>query len=581
MAQIRVNINGKEVNTHKGYSILQAAKDNGIEIPTLCHDDNLKHFGSCGMCVVEIENNPRLIRSCSTEIQDGMIIKTESNRIIESRKTTLELMLSNHQGDCKAPCMLGCPSNVDVQGYVGLTANKAYDEALQLIKEDLPLPASIGRVCPHPCQTGCRRGIVDDSISIAWIKRYVADMDLAKDVSYMPEIGEATNRRIAVIGGGPGGLSAAYFLRRLGHDVVIYEAMPEFGGMLKYGIPLYRLPKDVLLQEVKLIEKMGVKMITNTRVGQDISLEHIRSEFDAVYVSIGAWKSSYITCKGSDNKGIIGGIEFLNKFAINEPIRTGNKIAVIGGGNTAMDACRTAIRLGAKEVYAIYRRTKADMPAVDVEIEEAEEEGVVFKFLSNPVEFISDENGKVTHMKLEKMRQTEMDASGRRGVEPTGEFEVLEVDSVIMSVGQKINADGFESIAKNKRGNIQIQAGSFATNLPGVFAGGDAIGTGAGIAIEAIADGKNAAQSIDQFLKGVISVAQPLYTVKKEGLTKEDFPHVDIQEKSYMGHEAPELRVHNFEAWLCRGFFSTWSNVSNFWDPEYRGHADHVTTPFF
>jgi len=547
MAQIRVNINGVEINAHSGHTILEIANSNGVTIPTLCHDDNLKHFGSCGMCVVEIENSPRLIRSCSTQIQDGMVIRTETDRILESRKTTLELMLSDHKGDCKAPCMLGCPSNVDVQGYVGLTANKEYDEALKLIKEDLPFPASIGRVCPHPCQTACRRGIVDDSISIAWIKRYVADMDLDKEESYMPSIKASTGKRIAVIGGGPGGLSAAYFLRRAGHDVAVYEAMPEFGGMLKYGIPLYRLPKDVLGKEVKLIENMGVKLIPNTRIGRDITLDHVRAQFDAVYISIGAWKSAYINCKGSDNEGIIGGIEFLNKFAINEPIRTGNRIAVIGGGNTAMDACRTAIRLGAKEVYAIYRRTKADMPAVDIEIEEAEEEGVVFKFLSNPTEFISDENGKVTHMRLQKMKQGEADASGRRGVVPTGEEEILEIDSVIMSVGQRLAPEGFEDIALNERGNIAIEKGTYMTNLDGVFAGGDAVETGAGIAIEAIADGKNATQVINQYLRGDVFTHKPLYTVKRENLTMADFKDIVPVAKSYMGHEHPEIRMHNFE----------------------------------
>lgn len=229
MAKIRVNIDGKEINAYSGHTILEIAKQNNVDIPTLCHNDKLKNYGSCGMCIVEIENNPRLIRACSTQIQDGMIIKTSTQRVRESRKTTLELMLSDHSGDCKAPCMLGCPSNVDVQGYVGLTANKEYAEALKLIKEDLPLPASVGRVCPHPCQTACRRQVVDDALSIAWIKRFVADIDLKLDQPYLPDIQSLTEKRIAVIGGGPGGLSAAYFLRRAGHDVAIYEAMPELG----------------------------------------------------------------------------------------------------------------------------------------------------------------------------------------------------------------------------------------------------------------------------------------------------------------------------------------------------------------
>ncbi len=553
MPKIRVNIDGKEINTYSGHTILEVAKQHQIDIPTLCHNDKLKNYGSCGMCVVEIENNPRLIRACSTEIQDGMIIKTSTPKVKESRKTTLELMLSDHSGDCKAPCMLGCPSNVDVQGYVGLTANKEYTEALKLIKENLPLPASIGRVCPHPCQTDCRRGLVDDAISIAWIKRYVADMDLNNDAPYIPQIKEHTGKRIAVIGGGPGGLSAAYFLRREGHDVSIYEAMPELGGMLKYGIPLYRLPKDVLKKEINVIQTMGVKIIPNTRVGQDITLDYIRKEYDAVYISIGAWKSSYLKCPGSDNERIIGGIEFLNKFAINEPIRTGNRIAVIGGGNTAMDACRTSIRLGAKEVYAIYRRTKDDMPAVDVEIEEAEEEGVTFKFLSNPTEFVADAEGNVTHIRLQKMIQGEPDASGRRQVIPTDEEELLPVDSVIMSIGQRLSSDGFEDIELNERGNIKIDPASYTTNLEGVFAGGDAVQNGAGIAIEAIADGKHAAKSIAHYLRGSVYKKHPRYTVKREHMTKEDFSSIATIGTASMSHEKPNIRKHNFEE-VVHGF---------------------------
>lgn len=553
MAKIRVNIDGKELNAYSGHTILEIAKQNDIDIPTLCHNEKLKNYGSCGMCVVEVENNPKLVRACSTQIQDGMVVKTRTPRVLESRKTTLELMLSDHAGDCKAPCMLGCPSNVDVQGYVGLTANKEYGEALKLIKEDLPFPASVGRVCPHPCQTACRRGVVDDAISIAWIKRYVADMDLELDQSYLPEIKAATGKKIAVIGGGPGGLSAAYFLRREGHDVTVYEAMPEFGGMLKYGIPLYRLPKDILKGEVEVVREMGVNLIPNTKVGTDITLSHIRKEFDAVYVSIGAWKSSYLKCPGSDNERIIGGIEFLNKFAINDPIRTGNRIAVIGGGNTAMDACRTAIRLGAKEVYAIYRRTKDDMPAVDVEIEEAEEEGVTFKFLSNPTEFIAGPDGNVTHIRLEKMKQGEPDASGRRKVIPTGEEEILEIDSVIMSIGQKLAPEGFEDITLNDWGNIDIDLETFKTNLEGVFAGGDAAYNGATIAIEAISDGKHAARGICEYLQGGEYKKKDVFTVKRENMTKENFPLVDATGALHMGHVSPELRKKNFEE-VVHGF---------------------------
>lgn len=548
MSQIRVNINGKEIVTYKGHTILEVARQHNIDIPTLCQNDKLKNYGSCGICVVEVEGNPRLIRSCSTDISDGMIINTNTNRVKESRKTTLELLLSNHEGDCKAPCSMGCPAHVDVQGYVGLIANEEYDEALKLIKEELPLPASIGRVCPHPCQTACRRGIVDDSINIAWLKRYVADMDLEKEESYIPEIAPSTGKKIAIIGGGPAGLTSAFYLRKMGHDVVVYEAMPEFGGMLKYGIPLYRLPKEVLLGEVKLVEKMGVKLIPNIKIGRDMSLNHIRQNFDACFVAIGAWKSAELRCEGALHDGVFGGIDFLNKFAINDPIKVGERVAVIGGGNTAMDAARTAIRLGAKEVYAIYRRTKVDMPAEDVEVHEAEEEGVTFKFLRNPVEVLSNSSGRVSQVRLEVMEQTEADASGRIGVRPVeGEFETLEVDSVIVSIGQRLNNVGLEEISLNERGNIDADASYYTTNLEGVFAGGDCTNKGADIAIQAIADAKNAAFVIDTYLKGEMVPHKEKYIVERKGLTREDFPMVGIENAAFMGHEGSEIRKTNFE----------------------------------
>lgn len=548
MSIIRVNIDGREIQTYRGHTILEAATQAGVDIPTLCHDEKIQNYGSCGICVVEVEGNPKLVRSCSTEIMDGMVIRTMSDRIRESRKTTLELLLSDHTGDCKAPCTHGCPGHVDVQGYVGLIANKQYQEALKLIKKELPLPASIGRVCPHPCQTACRRGLVDESITIAWLKYFVADLDLKSGNPYMPPMLPETGKKVAIIGGGPSGLSAAYYLRTQGHAVTIYEAMPEFGGMLKYGIPLYRLPKDILLSEVEVIKNMGVELKPNIRVGTDVSLEYLREKFDAVYVGIGAWTSMGLDCPGQDLDGVIGGIQFLTKFAVNEPIKTGERIAVIGGGNTAMDAARTAIRLGAKEVYTIYRRTQEDMPAVDVEIEEAMEEGVVFKFLLSPIEIIGDEHGRVKQIRLQKMQVVGGGADGRKKVVPIeGEEEILSVDSVIMSVGQRLKGEGFEELVLNKHGYIVADPETFMTNLTGVFAGGDATNKGADIAIAAIAEGKWAARVMNTYLHGDMKPHKEPFFVKREDLTSESFPEVVRELRPYMAHEHPELRKHNFE----------------------------------
>lgn len=553
MPQIRVNINGRELLAHKGQTIKEAAAENGIDIPTLCHDEKIKNYGSCGICVVEVEGNPKLIRSCSTQIEEGMIIKTNTERVRESRKTTLELFLSDHTGDCKAPCTLGCPDKVDIQGYVGLIANRQYEQALRLIKEDLPLPASIGRVCPHPCQTACRRGLIDDSISIAWLKQYVADLDLSKETPYMPYIKEDSGKRVAIVGGGPSGLTAAYFSRRFGHHTDVYEAMPEFGGMLHYGIPMYRLPKDVLAKEVDIIRRMGANLYPNMKIGRDITLSYLRENYDAVYIAVGAWESSKMNVPGEELGGVYGGIDFLNRFVTNRPLQVGRRVAVIGGGNTAMDAARTSVRLGAEEVYVLYRRTKADMPAEEIEIVEAEEEGVVFKFLLSPMEVVAGEDGRVSSIRMQKMKAIP-DPKGRTKIEPIeGETEEIAVDSVVVAIGQSTNLEGLEELTADRKGLITTMPATFQTNLEGVFAGGDVIDNGNKIAIQAIADGKNAAKVIDSYLCGEIRPIVVPYYVTRKDLTREDFPEIEVHHRAHMGHLSPEERKHSF-AEVVHGF---------------------------
>jgi formate dehydrogenase major subunit len=547
MQRIRVNINGKEIIGQRGQTILEVSKACGVNIPTLCHDERVHTYGACGLCVVEVEGMPRLLRACATEASEGMVISTDTKRVKDSRKIALELLLTDHVGDCRPPCVLACPGNTDCQGYVGLIANGQYKEALELIKEQLPLPASIGRICPHPCEDACRRQLVEEPISIAWLKRFVADIDLKDEDAFVPEIAPSTGKRVAIIGGGPGGLTAAYYLAKEGHKIAIYEAMPELGGMLRYGIPQYRLPKEVLNKEIAIIEKMGVKMLTGIRVGKDVDLSYIREHFDAVYVSIGAWKSTKLNCPGEDLEGVIGGIDFLTKFAVNEPIKTGDRIAVVGGGNTAMDACRTAIRLGAKEVYALYRRTKEEMPAEKVEIKEAEEEGITFKFLVSPIEIIG-QDGKVSKIRLQKMKQGEPDKSGRRQPVPIeGEEEIIEVDSVISSIGQMLDGAGFDDIEKTKGGTIYADEHTFLTNLPGVFAGGDATNKGAAIAIEAIGEAKKAAEIICRYLEGeIIPYKRPFY-VERHDLGVEDFVEHPKVYRPTMPHLSSEVRKRSFE----------------------------------
>ncbi|MBQ6153771.1 MAG: FAD-dependent oxidoreductase [Ruminococcus sp.] len=499
---INLTINGKQIQAPEGSTILEAARANGIDIPTLCYDKAVEIYGACGLCVVEAEGIPKLLRSCSAKVMEGMVVNTESDRVVRSRKIAMELLMSAHDGDCVAPCQLNCPAHTDCQGYVGLIANGEYDSALQLIKTKIPLPASIGRVCPHPCEKACRRKNVEEPINIAQLKAFAANIDLNKSESYTPELQESTGKKVAVIGGGPAGLTAAYYLSIMGHSVTVYDMMEKMGGMLRYGIPQYRLPKEVLDKEIALIEKTGVKLVNNVKLGKDFTIESLKAENDAVIVAVGAWKSSSMRTPGEELDGVYGGIDFLRSVIKGNPYEIGEKVAVCGGGNTAMDACRTAVRLGAKEVYIVYRRTRNEMPADALEIEEAEEEGVIYKFLTNPLSF-NGEDGKVKSITLQIMELGEPDASGRRRPVPVeGKTEEIAVDSVILAIGQKLVQGDVSELKLNDRGNIEADPDFFTTSIEGVFAIGDATNRGASIAIEAIGEADRCAKAVDAYLNG-------------------------------------------------------------------------------
>lgn len=547
MDKYRLNINGKEVTGLPGQTILEVARENDIFIPTLCYDERTKIYGSCGICMCEVEGNPKLCKACATVIAPGMVVNTNTERVIESRKTNLELLLSNHTGDCRPPCVLACPAQTDCQGYVGLIANGEYEAANVLIKDKIPLPASLGRVCPHPCETECRRGLIDEPISIQQLKRFAADEDLLLgDERFLPEIDEETGKRVAIIGGGPMGLSAAYFLRQMGHQVTVFESMPKAGGMLRYGIPEYRLPKAVLDDEILTIEMMGVEIITDTKIGTDIPFETVRDDFDAVLLGIGAWISTGVGCPGEDAEGVIGGIDFLRKVVRNEEIQLGKKVAIVGGGNTAMDACRTAVRLGAEEVYNIYRRTKDEMPADMIEIEEAEEEGVIFKNLTNPLEIIKDENGHVKEVVLQCMELGEADESGRRRPVPIeGKTETIELDTVILAIGQAVDASIFDC-DKTRKGAIAYDKETFMTSIPGVFAGGDCGNDKISIAVEAIADARKASEVIDAYLCGETIRYKKPYFVTRDDITEKTFEDRERQCRPELPQLSAEERKDNF-----------------------------------
>ncbi len=517
MSFVKIVIDGKEYLADTEKTLLDNILDSGTNIPHLCHNKDLESYGGCGLCLVMVEGVRRPLRACSTTVSEGMSVVTSTPEIEKSRKNTLSLIMSDHSGDCKAPCFMACPTHQDIQGYVGLIANGREKEALELIKKDNPLPASIGRVCPHPCEEKCRRKYVEGAVSICALKRFAADSDM----DYVPVCEKPNGKKIAVVGAGPAGLSCAYFLALKGYKVSVFEAQEKAGGMLRYGIPAYRLPKDVLDKEIESVEKMGVEFFYSQKLGRDYTINSLKVQYDAVFVGIGAWKAWNLGCAGDDAKGVVGGIDVLYRVANGEKVDLGKNVCVVGGGNTAIDAVRTAVRLGSENVTLVYRRTEKEMPAEVSEIADAKAEGVNFKFLAAPVEVVS-ENGKVVALKVQNMKLGEPDASGRRSPVPIeNSVDIIPCDTIISAIGQKVVAEDTDSVELTKKSTISVDEHTYMTSIEGVFAAGDVVNKGPDIAIRAIAGGKYAAISIDCYIRGEQVPAElPPYAVNKSFDTK-------------------------------------------------------------
>ena len=512
MSKVNIFINGKEYSADTQKSLLDNILESGVYLPHLCHNKELESYGGCGLCLVEVEGIRKPLRACSTTVNEGMKVTTSTPDLEKSRKVALSLIMSDHSGDCKAPCYMACPTHQDIQGYVGLIANGKEREALELIKQDNPLPASIGRVCPHPCEEKCRRKHLEGAVSICALKRFAAD----SYEDYIPECEAFNGKTVAVVGAGPAGLSCAYFLAVKGYKVKVFEAQSHGGGMLRYGIPAYRLPKNILDKEIENIEKMGVEFLYSKKLGVDFTVYSLKNEYDAVFLATGAWRSSTLGCSGDDLEGVVGGIDMLFSVANGENVDLGKKVCVVGGGNTAIDAVRTAVRLGAEKVTLIYRRTENEMPAEPDEIRDAKAEGVEFKFLASPLEVIG-ENGKVTGIKVQNMQLGEPDSSGRRSpVAIDGSTEILECDTVISAIGQRVVAEDLDSVELTRKSTISVDEKTYMTSVSGVFAAGDVINKGPDIAVRAIAGGKYAARSIDCYLNGIeVPSELPDYSVNK------------------------------------------------------------------
>ena len=491
------------------------------------------------------EVNRNLCTGCGTCEQicpKGIIRLTSESRRIQHIYT---------EDECTSPCQRACPAGIDIPEYIRQINAGNYLEAVRVIKEKNPLPLTCGRVCPHPCEDMCRLLKAGDPVNINHLKRFVADIEMDSDERITPYKAAETGKRVAIVGGGPAGLTCAYYLARLGHAPTIFEAMPRLGGMLRYGIPEYRLPKATLDWEIEEIVNMGVEVKTGLTMGKDFTLKTLKDNgFDAVFLGTGAWDSRGLGVEGEELKGVLPGTHFLIDRGLEKDTPVGDKVAIIGGGNTALDAARTCWRLGAREVTIIYRRSRKEMPANDIEIEEAGREGVLFHYLAAPTKLMGDK-GKLTHLEYLEMELGEPDESGRRRPVPKkGTEKVIAVDNVINAIGQFpvtsfLKDDGVNITRWN---TIEVvNELSCETNIEGVFAGGDAV-TGTSIAVEAIGAGRRAARSIHCCLSGE-RISIPEKAINKDSLLPDvdELKPVPISERVKMSELEVDERRESFD----------------------------------
>ena len=453
---------------------------------------------ACGQCVENCQTNAlKLGQKCSTvdpKISDAYHSDKEIPWDSKSYNVNYRTNRTDVMPSGTAPCKAACPAHIPVQGYLKLAGEGRYTEALELIKKENPFPAVCGRICNKPCEAACSRASIDDAVAIDDVKKFIAEKDLDAKTRFVPkllnQIGRKYEEKIAVIGAGPAGLSCAYYLAVKGYPVTVYEKEKELGGMLTLGIPSFRLEKDVIKAEIKVLKDLGVKFKTGVEVGKDITLDKLRKDgFKAIYLAVGASKGAKVGCPGDDLDGVFTGIDFLREVNLGNKPAIGKAVAVIGGGNVAIDVARAAVRLGAKTTI-VYRRDRDAMPAADDEIEEAIEEGVKFKFLAAPAEITGE--GKAAELKVEIMELKDGKPVG------TGEFETMKVSAVISAIGQKIDLEGIEGINTGAKGTVLVDEYG-RTNVEDVFAGGDLV-TGPKFAIDAIAAGKEASISIHRYV---------------------------------------------------------------------------------
>ncbi len=620
MGTIKLNIDDQEIEIQEGRSVLEAALDSGIYIPHLCHHADLLPIGACRLCVVEIEGIKGLQTSCTTPAVEGMIVKTKTERIDNSRRLAMELLLAGHPPDCETcvkylncelqslkqyivgdhlkirtrlklftvnmdnpifihdpnkcvlcgrcvracnelrgvgvlfykkreketyigtaydiplvdsgcrfcgacaevcptgaimdkeefakgksrkeavvPCRYTCPAEIDVPRYLRFIREKNYSAAVAVIREKVPFPKILGYVCDHPCEDACRRGEINQPISIRNLKRYAAEHDNKRLWEKTLQDKESTGKNIAIIGSGPAGLSAAYYLSKQGHAVTVFEAMPLSGGMMRYGIPEYRLPREILDEEIANIENRGVEIKTNARIESINKL--FEDGYSAVLVGIGTQKGQRLSIPGAESQGVLIGLDFLKDVNAGKKVDIGKKVVVLGGGNVAFDCARVARRIGAQEVLIACLECREDIPAACDEIEQGEEEDIYVNPSKTATRILNDK-GKIKGVEFLDVESFSFDENMNPEIEIIKDsYHIIEADTVIIAVGQYPDIPDRFGIDITERNFIELDSFTFETSRAGVFAAGDAV-TGTSSIIQAIASGRKAAIAIDRFLEG-------------------------------------------------------------------------------
>ncbi|HEY7941878.1 MAG TPA: FAD-dependent oxidoreductase [Candidatus Limnocylindrales bacterium] len=559
---ITIEVDGRQITGREGQTILELCRDNGIEIPTLCYEPKLPGFGACRMCVVDLAGEDQPPISCSRAAEAGMVVQTQTARIRQLRKTNLELIFSDHNAYCLPPCQNKCPSHIDIPGFLKANTEGNFVESARIFKRTIPFPSILGRVCPAPCEEHCRRDEVDEAIAIRDSHRYAGDQVIKAlgrgQKAPLPfEVQAASGKRVAVIGSGPAGASAAYYLAIAGHEVTVYERDPAPGGMLRYGIPQYRLPKDeVLAPEYESLTDLGIRMVCDKALGRDFTIDDLQNQaFDAVCVAIGCYDTNKLGVPGEDAPDVLDGLEYLRIATLGLPYpgHKGKRVVVIGGGFTSMDCTRTSLRQGASEVTLVYRRDMKEMSAAN-EVHEAIEEGARAIFQAAPTRVLADAKGKVTGVEFIRMRLGAPDEKGRRRPEPVEGTEfTIPCDRVLLAIGQGPELTwldhGSDGLAASKQRRLQADAVTFSTGRAGVFATGD-VRVGATTVVQAVGEGRRSAYAIDAYLKGhdleAIRTRQTLAEPQPEFLSIVPYTDERKEPRLRLKSMAPEVRKQSY-----------------------------------